>query len=229
MTGLTVALTPWFFEVSRLVFEVAIYPLLLALFLFALRRVSERDRWSWSDSVLLALALALAVLTYSYSTGRLLAPLLALGLLFFIRRGANRGILLTWGIYGALLTPLLIFAWRHPGALSARLHQTSYITPERSWLNIIAHFVYYYARNLNPYQWLAHGDPNTRHHVPGMGSLLLPTVVLAVIGAVLLLRNGRRNPWNRYVLYGFAVSPIPASLAWGAQHTLRLIAAPVFM
>jgi len=226
-TAFSVALTPWFFEVSRLVFEVALYPLLLALFLLALRWISDRGHWSWSESVLLSLLLAL--LTYSYSTGRLLAPLLALGLMFFIRRGAYRGILLTWGIYGLLLLPLLIFAWRHPGALSARLHQTSYITPERSWINIIAHFVYYYARNLNPHQWLAHGDPNTRHHVPGMGSLLFPTFALAVLGAVLLLRRDRRDPWGRFAIHGFAVSPIPASLAWGAQHTLRLIAIPVFM
>src|SRR5262249_41528657 len=77
--------------------------------------------------------------------------------------------------------------------------------------------------------WLAHGDPNTRHHVPGMGSLLLPTFALAVLGAVLLLRRDRRDPWGRFAIYGFAVSPIPASLAWGAQHTLRLIAIPVFM
>lgn len=204
----------------------ALYPLLLVLFLLAVRRVAERSHWSWAESALIALLLAL--LTYSYSTGRLLAPLLALGLLFFNSRRNYRSILLTWAFYGVLLLPLLIFAWRHPGALSARFQQTSYITPERGWLNIIAHLVYYYARNLNPYQWLLYGDPEPRHHVPGMGSLLLPTLVLAVIGVVVLLRRDRRDPWSRFLLYGFAVSPIPASLAWGAQHTLRLIALPVF-
>jgi len=227
IVALMAALTPWLFEVSRLVFEVAIYPLLLALFLLVVRRVAERGGWSWPQSALLAVMLAL--LTYSYSTGRLLAPLLALGLLVFTPRRNYRGIVLTWAIYGLLLLPLAIFHWHHSGALSARFQQTSYITPDRSWLNIIAHFVYYYARNLNPYQWLVTGDPNSRHHVPGMGSLLLPTVLLAILGMVLLLRYHWRDPWWRFVLYGFAVSPIPASLVWEARHSLRLIAVPVFL
>jgi hypothetical protein len=183
--------------------------------------------WLWSESVLLAVLLAL--LTYSYSTGRLLAPLLALGLLFFNPRRNYRSILLTWAFYGALLLPLLIFNRHHLGAFSTRFQQTTYITPDRSWLNSVAHLVYYYARNLNPYQWLLHGDPNTRHHVPGMGSLLVAIFILAVIGFVLLLRHARHDLWGRFLLYGFVVSPIPASLVWGAQHTLRLIAVPVFM
>ncbi|HWW76594.1 MAG TPA: glycosyltransferase family 39 protein, partial [Pyrinomonadaceae bacterium] len=77
-------LTPWLYESSRLVFEVAAYPLACALFLLALRRASEKERWGASD--VCALACALALLTYTYSTGRLLAPLLALGLAFFVTR-----------------------------------------------------------------------------------------------------------------------------------------------
>lgn len=227
VTALSAALTPWFFEVSRLVVEATLYPLLLALFLLAVWRVAERDFWSWRDSALLALLLAM--LTYSYTIGRLLAPLLALGLLFFNPRRNSRGILLTWAIYGMLLLPLLVFARSHPGAFSARFQQTSYITPDRSWPNIAAHFVYYYARNLSPYRWLVNGDPNPLLHVPGMGSLLLSTLVLAVIGIALLLRCHRRDPWSRFVMYGFVISPIPASLTWGAQHTLRLIALPTFL
>src|SRR3989304_5241154 len=40
------ALNPWLFEVSRLVFEVALFPLVLVAFLVVLRRAQERSRWS---------------------------------------------------------------------------------------------------------------------------------------------------------------------------------------
>src|SRR5262249_39715303 len=142
---------------------------------------------------------------------------------------------LYFGAFGEFKNPTLIYLL----AGCIRLFGPSILAPRlvcalAGWaaallLGLLARrVVYYYARNLNPHQWLAHGDPTTRHHVPGMGSLLFPTFALAVLGAVLLLRRDRRDPWGRFAIHGFAVSPIPASLAWGAQHTLRLIAIPVF-
>ena len=79
----TALLTPWFFELSRSVLEVAVYPLLLSIFLLNLRRVADATNWSWFQA---RIAVLLALLTYSYSIGRLFAPLLALGLLFFLPR-----------------------------------------------------------------------------------------------------------------------------------------------
>src|SRR4051812_12779037 len=67
-------LTPWLYESSRLVFEVAAYPLAVVLFLSALWRASVKERWTYVDVV--SLAATLALLTYTYSIGRLLAPLL---------------------------------------------------------------------------------------------------------------------------------------------------------
>jgi 4-amino-4-deoxy-L-arabinose transferase-like glycosyltransferase len=73
VVGMAVAVealfTPWLFENSRVVFEVALYPLAIALFLLALARAAAKPRWSWLDSTLIALTLAL--LTYSYTIGRL--------------------------------------------------------------------------------------------------------------------------------------------------------------
>jgi hypothetical protein len=62
-----------------------------------------------------------------------------------------------------------------------------------------------------------------------MGSLLMGVVVLAVfsIGVILLWR--RSEPWWRFVLYGLAVSPLPASLTLDHFHTLRLIGLPIFL
>lgn len=85
-------LTPWLFEISRLVFEVSIFPALLSGFLLLLYDVSRREEWSWRIAA--GLGVLLGVMVYSYSIGRLLAPLFAIGLAFFLTRRRWRGVVL---------------------------------------------------------------------------------------------------------------------------------------
>jgi hypothetical protein len=73
------------------------------------------------------------------------------------------------------------------------------------------------------------GDPNIRHHVPVMGSILVGTLALAIVGLDRVAHGRWRDPWTRYVVYGLLVSLVPASLTIDEFHTLRLIAFPVFL
>src|SRR3954471_5363143 len=52
-------LTPWLFELAHVAVEVALYPLVLALFLFALHRAAGKMKWSSLDVVSLTVTLAL--------------------------------------------------------------------------------------------------------------------------------------------------------------------------
>jgi 4-amino-4-deoxy-L-arabinose transferase-like glycosyltransferase len=222
-------LTPWLFELSRVVVEVAMYPLALALFLLCARRASERDRWTWTDA--LALAATLALLTYTYSIGRLLGPLLALGLALLATRARLRGLLLAWGCYALALAPLLFFQLRHPGALGARFRIITYIGPQSTVAEDAWEFVRHYAGNLNPWRMLVAGDPNAHQiaSIYGTGPVLAATFVLALAGACLALRRGRREAWGFFLIYGLAASFVPASLTSDEFHTLRLAAVPVFL
>ncbi len=221
------ALNPWLFEVSRLVFEVALFPLALVLFLLLLRRAQEVPRWSLFESA--GLGVLLGLITYTYPTGRLLAPLLALGLLFFASRRRWLSVLEVWVAYGLALVPLVLFAARHPGALGARFYVTSYLAHGYSAGGAVHQFVLNYLSDLNVWRWVVDGDPNPRHHVPGMGSLLVATAVLAVAGAALALLRRRPDPWWRFTLYGLAVSLVPAALTFDRLHTLRLVPVPIFL
>src|SRR4051794_40903076 len=58
VTG-TALLTPWLFEGSRLVFEVALYPTLVGLFLLAVWHAHAKGRWTWGNILSLALTLSL--------------------------------------------------------------------------------------------------------------------------------------------------------------------------
>ncbi|HZI19900.1 MAG TPA: glycosyltransferase family 39 protein [Pyrinomonadaceae bacterium] len=228
LTALAALLTPWLFELSRPVFEVTLYPLALALYLLAVHRASRRARWSWADAALVAAGLAL--LTYTYSIGRLLAPLLALGLVLFARQAGLASILRAWLLYGLALVPLLVFHLRHPGALSARFKFLTYYTPQSTPLELAGEFARHYAANFDLWQLLvAGGAEPSIVSVRGTGQVLAVTFLLALAGAWLVLRGPRREPFWLYVLYGLAAAPVPASLTTSDFHLLRLAAVPVFL
>jgi len=220
--------TPWLFALSRIVVEVALYPLLVALFLLAVQRIGDKNRWRWIDA--LSVAVTLALLTYSYSIGRLLAPLLAVGLLLFAKRARFSSIGRVWLLYAISLLPIFIFRVRHPGALEARFRVLTYLTP-LSYLMDGWEIVRHYFHNLNPWRLLVTGDPATYQVAStyGTGPVLIVTFVLAAVGVCLLLANKGLNAWWGFVIYGLLISILPASLTGDYFHILRLSAVPVFL
>lgn len=222
-------LTPWLFEVSRLVLETYFFPMALVLFLLALHYAQSKQSWSWLN--IGALSASLALLTYSYSIGRLLGVLFALGLgLFGNNKARWLGIFKTWFVYGLLLAPLFLFNWQHPGVLSQRFFQVSYFTPRGLSLEVVQTFLKRYLEDLSPLSLLVYGDGISRHHVPGsLGSFLVGAFILAIIGLILVVVRHWREPWWRFVLFGLATSLLPGVLGRDQLHTLRLIAYPIFL
>lgn len=226
---LAALLTPWLFELSRVVVEVALYPLLVAALLLVVHGASEKQNWTWIQCT--GLAILLALLTYTYSIGRLLGPLLALGLLFFVQRARMSSIGKVWLLYLITLVPLFVFQRRHPGALSARYQLITFITPQTSYADDAITFFKHYLGNLNPWKMIVSGDPNAYQiaGIYGTGPVLGVVLILALGSIVLLLRRSAVNAWWCFVIYGLAVSIVPASLTRDYFHMLRLAAVPVFM
>jgi 4-amino-4-deoxy-L-arabinose transferase-like glycosyltransferase len=222
-------LTPWLFEMSRVVLEVALYPLIIVLFLICAHRGSMKTRWDWGQIVLLAMTLAL--LTYTYSIGRLIGPLLALGLIFFASGKRRSGVLKTWALYAVTLVPLLLFQRSNPGALSGRFSLITYLEPSYTSVDNVREFIKHYLGNLNPWRLFVTGDPNFEQiaHLYGAPLLLAATGLLAVPGLVLILRDHRSEAWWRFVLYSLLVSVVPASLTKEYVHMLRLAPLSVFV
>jgi hypothetical protein len=228
-TIIVALITPWLFEVGRVVMEVAMYPLACALFLLCLQRAAGKEKWNVSDVV--ALAATLASLTYAYSIGRLYAPLLALGLAFFWTRDRWRWIVATWFLYAVVVSPILVFSVTHPGALLGRFTIVTYLKPELGLGETAYQFAKHYLRNLNPWRLLVRGDPSRDQivHVFGTPHFLVAVFVFSVAGFLLMARRARQEAWARFLLYGIAVAIVPASLTKEAFHMLRLIAVPVFL
>jgi hypothetical protein len=222
-------LTPWLFEVSRLVLETFFYPMAVVLFLLAVHYAQRKGKWGWPN--ILAIAGTLALVTYTYSIGRLLGVLMAFGLLIFATNFERFiSVLKTWVAYVVTLIPLFIFQSGHPGVLTQRFYLISYIKPESTWREIVPMFTRRYLADFSLISLLFDGDGNPRHHVPGsLGSFLIGAFILVTIGLVVIIVRHWREPWWRFVIYGTLVSVIPGSLTGDQFHTLRMIAYPVFL
>jgi len=229
IVGLTAILTPWLFDVSRLVMETYFYPMALVLFLFAVFHAQRKPNWNWPTVVTLAATLML--LTYTYTIGRLLGPLLAAGLVLFATSQPRLiGVIKTWALYGLTLAPLLIFKSKHPEALTQRFYLISYIKPDSPWSEIAPKFIRRYLEDFSLISLLVDGDGNPRHHMPGaLGSFLIAAFILALIGLVVVIVRHWREPWWRFVIFGAAASIVPGALTAHQFHSLRIVAYPVFL
>ena len=226
--AVSAALTPWFFELSRLVFEVTAYPLCLLLFLLAVYRAWRSDNWNLLNSVLIAGGLALV--TYSYTIGRLVGPILAAGLSVFYERRRLWPLVSTCALYTVSLLPMLVFAMRRPGAMTGRFNEVSTLGENVGGLSqTLLTFLSSYLTDIGPDSLLFVGDKLERHHIPVMGMILVVTFGLAVAGVIIILKRHTDDRWYLYLLYGLVVSPIPAALTNDRSHMLRLATLPVFV
>lgn len=225
-------ITPWFFEIGRLVWDAHFSAFTIVVFLVAAYRVESKERWHWQDIAMIAGGLA--VVTYGYFSGRVLAPLFAVGLLFFATtKHRFLGVVKTWLIYGVTLVPLVLFNRSHAGVLTKRLWEVSYIKPDAPWKEIptkIAEFVRCYLQDQSLSPLLMTGDGHWHHHVEGSGgAILFGTFILAIAGVLLVLARRWRDPWWRFVLYGLAASIVPGAMTDWPFHELRLMGYAVFL
>jgi len=222
-------LTPWFFEVGRVAWEVHLVPGLTLLFLLAAYHAHRKEKWSLLDITMIVLALAL--LTYCYASGRVLGPLMAAGLVFFATtRHRLAAVAQTWLFYGITLVPVLLFNQHHPGALTKRFREVSYIRPDGPLSENASQFVQRFLEDQNLTSLLLTGDVQPRHHVPGSGgAFFLGAFILAIIGLFIVIARRRRDPWWRFVLYGLAAAVVPGAITTWPFHSTRLVAYPVFL
>ncbi|HEX7517473.1 MAG TPA: hypothetical protein VF345_09325 [Chthoniobacterales bacterium] len=225
----TALVMPWFFEVSRLLLEPHFVPFTVVLFLLVLYRAREKEKWDWRIVVMLIVPLTL--MTYCYQVARVLARLLAIGLLLIATSWQRLISVVKIGLlYGITLVPIVVFNWRHPGNLTKRLWEVSYIRPGIPLSDLASQFFKRYLEDQSLTVLLLSGDYHGRHHVPGSGgAIFVGTYILAVIGLFVVLACLRRDPWWRYILYGLAVSVVPGAIGVEPFHELHLIGYPVFL
>jgi len=221
-------LTPYLFEVGRAAYEVALEPAVICLLLLAVE-ASWRAR-SWTVGRALLVGLALAGVAYVYAAGRLLAPLFALALLVFAGKGRWRWLSVAWGTFAVTaVVPIGVYWLRHPGALTTRYEQTTFIDSSMAPWTIVRRVASNYVHDLNLWHWITAGDPKPYVHTWNAGSIFASVVVLAAAGAVIVLVRERGNLFWRYALALFVLAPIPAAVTNDRFYGLRLVPLPVLL
>ena len=228
VVGVTALFTPWMFEVSRMVLDTMGYPLMVSLLLFFVYKAYSRERWTNLDC--LCIALSLSLISYTYTIGRLLGPVFGLGLLIFATNWRNLlSILKTGVIYSLTMIPFVVMLWNNHPAIAGRFRRTTYLDSNKSFLENLGPFFSAYFSDLSIDFLLISGDKHPRHHIVGMGEILIGAFAIAVVGLVIILIRYRRSPWWWYVIFGFFISVVPGSLTTERHHSLRLVALPVFI
>jgi len=100
--------------------------------------------------------------------------------------------------------------------------------PSQSPVQLARDFVVNYVANADPIAETFLGDRQERHHVlHAGGNILGATFLLAAAGAFVAAR--RRDPWDKFLLYGVVVSLVPVSLTYGSMHMLRIVPYTAFL
>ena len=220
-------LTPWLFEVGRAAYEVALEPLVICLFLLAVDATWRKQAWTWPRGV--SVGLGLTGIAYVYAAGRLLAPLFALALLMFVRRSRWRWFAAAWGtIVATAVIPIAVYWVRHPGALTERYSQTSFITGSMKPWTIVGHAVANYVHDVNLWHWVVSGDPKPYVHTYGSGSIFASVVLLGLASVALAVVRGSDTFW-RFTVLLLVLAPIPAALTKDRYYGLRLVPLPVLL
>jgi len=222
-------ITPWFFDLRGLLLEPHVIPMAVTLYLLVVWRTQEKDRWAWQDALLLAGSLTF--ITYCYTSGRILGVLLGGGLIFFATNKKRlTGVLKTGLLYGLFLVPIVVFNLFHPGIMTRRLYEVSYIKPWTPLSEAISLFISRYLQDQSLTALLTVGDYHGRHHVQGSGgAIFISTFILIILGVFLVITTSIRQPWWRFILYGAAVAIIPGALTNEPFHQMRMMAYPVFL
>ena len=219
--------SPWLFELGRVAVEVTLEPLVFVVLLLVLEDAWRTNRWGVVHGI--ATGATLALLAYTYAGGRLLAPLLAAALVVFASRGRVRWLATAWATFVVLLIPLIAYAVRHPGALSARFHHTTFVKDNMSDWEVVRTFAANYLTDVSLWSYITGGDPKPHIHIAGTGMLLATGVALAATGAVLSIRAARTDRWAAFVLLATVLVPIPAALTSDRLNGYRLALLPILL
>jgi 4-amino-4-deoxy-L-arabinose transferase-like glycosyltransferase len=217
--ALLASLTPWLFCLSRIGFEAVTLPFFLVLGLWSwMRAVKLNSSW-W----LLLCGVAWALGLFSYSTARLVVPVLFVTLLgCYFREIKRLGARLVIVLVPLVLGVFLLWSWSRAtqGGLVARFATISIWKDEADLITVAGRFLTNYVDYISPSFLFFTGDPNLRHHT-GIGGELFLFFFPALLAGLAYAWQSRQQPLERFVLLGFLMFPLAASLTEDSSHALR--------
>lgn len=235
------AISPWHVCLSRWANQGIFLPLCLSLAVYCLLRGRRSTQASGESAtppaggncrpfVISAIFLSLAL--YTYAPAKVLVPLfvVAMAAIYrreFFARSAERRWPCCYPYFGTLLLlslPMVWFTLFEAERSGLRYDRISIFSQATSPAELVLLFFQGYLSHFSPSFLLRTGDANLRHSVPGVGQLLWPEAIAALLGLYFVLR--RRSREDLLLLAWVALGPLPAALTReGLPHALRSLGA----
>jgi len=218
---------PWFFNLSRMAFEVISQPAVIIFCLYFVYKIySKENKHLILYPLLLGLLIALSV--YSFTTARLLSFLLFISVIIIYYKRIEKNLILTAGFFIGII-PYLSFYFSDPSKLTERFRVVTYIYNVRlSVYEKISEFFTNYFHYLSPDYLFIRGDTLLRHHNQYGGELYLSVLILSIFGLGWLIFKKKMDKFSTFLFINLLLSPVAAALTTG-DSSLRSILVGLYL
>lgn len=244
--------SPWSFQLSRTVFEIAALPFFLivcAVFVVLLENeftsvnkkinlchlvkdyLARGDNHQFKTLVwwwLLGFALFAGISFYTYTAARLLAPIMLFSLMLIFRKKCKSiHILFLIVIFFLLFLPVIFWEIANPGVMLARYKVVGLQYYTSSFSEFVLQFLANYISHFSPEFLFNHGDGNLRHSTNWHSVFLWSTIPFLLAGIYSTIKTP--TLFKTWLVMVIVLAPIPAALSVNAPHTLRSIGFLVYL
>ena len=219
--GFLFSILPWVFPTNRTIM-IGYSPMLLGIIAgwFFLMRAMGRNNWKYA----VIAGFSWSMVMYCYSSGR---PFSGLAMIVFVL--AFNFLLIkrirTFSIfvisYFCASIPLIIAVFNNPAVILSRFSDLSVWSDGAKFHEVLTRIFVRYAEYFSPDFLFVSGDPELRHNTGSSGELYIFMAPFIIAGLYCVIKNFRRNPYFRFLLYAILVYPAAAVLTTDRMHSTR--------
>lgn len=223
VSGFLFSILPWVFPTSRTI-VIGYAPMLLGIVAgwFFLMRAIGRNNWKYA----VIAGISWSFVMYCYGSGR---PFSAVSMIVFIlafnvlliKRIKIVSIFVVSYICASI--PLIIAVLNNPAVILSRFTNVSIWGDGAGFYEIAGRILVRYAEYFSPEFLFFRGDLDLRHNTGTSGELYIFMIPFIIAGIYVMIKNFRRNPYCRFLLYAIIAYPVAAVLTFDRMHSARCI------
>ena len=213
LTAFLLAVSPWHIQFSRVAFEANLSLFFfIGGFLLLLKAVKNNFYLPFS-------VLFFGTAMLSYHSAKIVVPIFVTGLLFIFNKKLFRQkmYLLFSFLLAVLFAGILIYGSSLGG--SSRFASSSVFGQSKTILETIKQIIANYLIHFDFNFLFIKGDPQIRHHAPGLAQLYLWELPFIIIGIVFLFKNKLKG--RGVIFWWFLTAPIAAALTADVPNAVR--------
>ncbi|MFA6293713.1 MAG: hypothetical protein WC637_18135, partial [Victivallales bacterium] len=219
--GFLFSVLPWVFPTSRTI-VIGYAPMMLGIvagWLFLMRAMGRNN---WKYAVIAGFSWSMVM--YCYSSGR---PFSAIAVIVFVI-AFNSLLIKRIRVFSVFMIsyfcssiPLILAVLNNPAVIMSRFSDLSVWSDGAGFHEVLTRILLRYAEYFSPDFLFVSGDPELRHNAGISGELYIFMIPFIIAGFYCVIKNFRRNPHCRFLLYAILAYPAAAVLTMDRMHSAR--------